>query len=162
MTSLRSLALAAAVAASASLATPSLAQEAAPAPAAAPAAAAPQQPAAGAQSESRRPPRRRREVISREELMQSGATNLYDAVQRLRPTWIRGTSASNFSGGGQGFAVYQNNAPLGGLEALRQLSIEYATELRFLDSSEASNTLPGLGSRRVAGAIMVVTPGNNP
>lgn len=108
----------------------------------------------------RREPRRRRDVITRAEIAQSGASNLYDVVQRLRPGWLRGGAASNLSGGGQGYAVYQNNTALGGLEALRQLSAEYAEELRFLDGSTATNTLPGLSGRRVAGAIVVVTPGN--
>lgn len=107
-----------------------------------------------------RSPRRRRNEISQEEMVQSGATNLYDVVQRLRPQWLTGTSASNFGGGGQAIVVYQNNTQLGGLDALRQLSPGYAVMLRFLDGSEASNTLPGLGSRRVGGAIVVVTPGN--
>lgn len=113
------------------------------------------------QESRRREPRRRRNEISQEEMVRSGATNLYDVVQRLRPQWLTGTSASNFSGGGQAIVVYQNNTQLGGLDALRQLSPGYAETMRFLDGSEASNTLPGLGSRRVAGAIVVVTPGNS-
>jgi hypothetical protein len=108
-----------------------------------------------------RAPRRRRNEISQEEMAQSGATNLYDVVQRLRPQWLTGTSSSNWSGGGQAIVVYQNDTQLGGLDALRQLSPGYAEAMRFLDGSEASNTLPGLGSRRVAGAIVVVTPGNS-
>ena len=117
---------------------------------------APGQPA----SSAGRAARPRRDLITQEEIAQSGASNLYDVVQRLRPAWLRGTSASNIRGGGQGFVVYQNNTPLGGLDALRQMTPGYATAIRFLDGTEASNTLPGLGSRRVAGAIVVVTPGN--
>ncbi|HEU0300730.1 MAG TPA: hypothetical protein VFR37_14815 [Longimicrobium sp.] len=130
-----------------------------------PAVPAPTQEAAAAprqeQSNRRREPRLRRNEISQEEMVQSGATNLYDVVQRLRPQWLTGTSASNIGGGGQAIVVYQNNTQLGGLDALRQMSPGYAEVLRFLDGSEASNTLPGLGSRRVGGAIIVVTPGNN-
>jgi hypothetical protein len=135
-----------------------------------PAAGAQQQPgapsSAAAQREApapaqRRAPRPRRDVLTREELAESGTTNLYDAVQRLRPQWLRGGSASNFSGGGQGYVVYQDNAMLGGLDALRQISVEFAYELRFVDGTTASNTLPGLGSRRVSGAIVVVRPRGN-
>jgi hypothetical protein len=126
------------------------------------AAAAPAaQPQARPQREQRRSePRRRRDVISQDEISESGATNLYDVVQRLRPGWLRGGSASNLGGGGTGYVVYQNNTPMGGLDALRQMSPGYAESLRFLEGTEASNVLPGLGSRRVAGAIVVVTPGN--
>lgn len=130
--------------------------------------AAPQEPGVQAQpqqqerarDERRREPRRRRDLITQEEIAESGATNLYEVVQRLRPAWLRGGSASNISGGGTGYVVYQNNTPLGGLDALRQMSPGYAESLRFLEGTEASNVLPGLGSRRVAGAIQIVTPGN--
>jgi hypothetical protein len=98
-------------------------------------------------------------VITQEELQGSAATNLYDAVQRLRPQWISGANISNRTGGGTEIVVYQGQTQLGGLEALRQLQISYAAELRWLDGSQASNTLPGLGSRRVAGAIVIVLPG---
>lgn len=106
-----------------------------------------------------RQPRRRRDVLTREEIEASGVANLYEAVQRLRPDWLRGGNMSNFGGGGTGVVVYQNNSPLGGLDGLRQLSPDFAAELRCVDGVTASNTLPGLGSRRVAGAIVIVTPG---
>jgi hypothetical protein len=126
--------------------------------------AASQQPAATPQQQApaqqRRAPRPRRDVISQEEIAASGATNLYEVVQRLRPAWLHRGSASNLGGGGTGYVVYQNTTPLGSLDALRQMSPGYAESLRFLDGTEASNTLPGLGSRRVAGAIVVVTPGH--
>lgn len=127
-----------------------------PAPAqepAAEAAAPPEEPA--------RAPRARRDLISREEIAASGATNLYEVVQRLRPGWLRGGNVSNLRGGGTGVVVYQNNTPLGTVDALRQMTPGYAASLRFLDGTEASNTLPGLGSRRVSGAIVVVLPGTS-
>lgn len=133
---------------------PAAPQESA-APAAAPASAPQQERAA-----TRREPRRRRDVILQDEIAGSGAANLYEVVQRLRPGWLRGGSATNLRGGGGGVVVYQNNTPLGGVEALRQLTPGYAASLRFLEGTEASNTLPGLGSRRVAGAIVVVLPGS--
>jgi hypothetical protein len=127
-----------------------------------PAPAAGQEPAAQAtapRQERARAPRIRRDVISQEEIAGSGATNLYEVVQRLRPGWLRSGNVSNIRGGGTGVVVYQNNTPLGGPEALRQLTPGYAASLRFLEGNEASNTLPGLGSRTVAGAIVVVLPG---
>ena len=54
--------------------------------------------------------------------------------------------------------MYQNTTLLGGLDALRQIAPGYAENVRFLDASTATNTLPGLGSRRVAGAIVVELP----
>ncbi|HST60368.1 MAG TPA: hypothetical protein VLK84_16795 [Longimicrobium sp.] len=101
----------------------------------------------------------RRDVITREELEQTGTANLYDAVERLRPHWMRGRGGSNLGGGGHTIVVYQNDAQLGPLEALRSLNLDFAEELRFLDSSQASNMLPGLGSRSVGGAIVILRPG---
>jgi hypothetical protein len=104
-------------------------------------------------------PRRRRDVLTRDELLESGTTNLFEAVDRLRPQWMRGRGASNLRGGGITVVVYQNNTQLGGIEVLRTLNLEFAEELRFLDGPTASNTLPGLGSRAVAGAIVIMRPG---
>ena len=114
---------------------------------------------AGATASTSATPRIRREVITLAELQGSAATNLYDAVQRLRPQWISGANISNRTGGGTEVVVYQGQTQLGGLEALRQLQISYAAELRWLDGSQASNTLAGVGSRRVAGAIVIILPG---
>jgi hypothetical protein len=82
-------------------------------------------------------PRIRREVITQPELQGSAATNLFDVVQRLRPQWLSGANISNRAGSGTDVVV----------------------ELRWLDGSQASNTLPGLGSRRVAGAIVIIRQG---
>jgi hypothetical protein len=140
----------------AAVARPSAAQTSAPQPAPAVDGGAAVAPAPAPQQERRRP-RRRPDVITADELAESGATDLYQAVQRLRPQWLRASGARSLSGGAAGTVVYQNNTELGGLDALRQLGIGFASELRYLDGSEASNTLPGLGSRLVSGAIIVRT-----
>jgi hypothetical protein len=116
--------------------------------------------AAGAStSESaRRGPRSSRDLITGDELRNSGATNLYDAIQRLRPHWLANRNAVNRAG--SEIVVFQGNNNLGGLEALRQIEPGYIAYVRWLDASEASNTLPGLGSRSVAGAIVITNPGN--
>lgn len=114
-------------------------------------------PVPGARPAPRASGPRRRDVITKEEMVEAGVTNLYEAVQQLRPEWLRGANVSNITGGGQDLVVYQNQTPLGSVEELRELTPEYAESLRFLDGPTASNTLPGLGSRRVAGAIVVVT-----
>ena len=100
----------------------------------------------------------RANVITREEIEGSGTTNLFDAIQRLRPQWLRNASQTNYSGGGTELVVYQNTTLLGGLESLRQIAPGYAQTVRYLDASTAMNTLPGLGSRKVAGAIVIELP----
>ncbi|HYW10771.1 MAG TPA: hypothetical protein VE871_02410 [Longimicrobium sp.] len=100
----------------------------------------------------------RANVLTREEIEGSGTTNLYDAIQRLRPQWLRNASQTSYGGGGTELVVYQNTTLLGGIEALRQVAPGYAQSVRYLDASTANNTLPGLGSRRVAGAIVIELP----
>ncbi len=161
MNRILSLAFAGALALAALAPRAASAQAPAPTPAAAPAAepAAPQE--MSGRTERRRD-RRRSDVLTREELAQSGTTNLFAAVERLRPQWLRPRGFTNFRGSGTAIVVYQGTTPLGGLDALRQLAPEFAEEIRFLDSSQASNTLPGLGSRAVAGAIVIIRPGTAP
>ena len=114
---------------------------------------------AGGSASTSATPRIRRDVITQAELQGSAATNLFDAVQRLRPHWLSGANISNRAGSGTEVVVYQGQTQLGGVAELRQYQISYASELRWLDGSQASNTLPGLGSRSVAGAIVIVRPG---
>ncbi|HEX2208713.1 MAG TPA: hypothetical protein VHG93_13630 [Longimicrobium sp.] len=101
-----------------------------------------------------------RDLITQEEIMATGTTNLYDAVQRLRPQWISGANRTDaMTGGGTEVVVYQGATNLGGVDALRQIAPGYVASLRWLDASQATNMLPGLGSRRVAGAILITLPG---
>lgn len=103
----------------------------------------------------------RSEVITREEIMEVDVGNLYEVVHRLRPQWLREDRlASDRSGYGaaEGVVVYQDQSSyLGGVEVLRQWGRSSALELRWMEGGRASSTLPGLGSRNVAGAIIIVT-----
>lgn len=117
---------------------------------------------ASASASTPRAQRGSRDLITQEELQNVGTTNLFEAVQRLRPHWISGANRTNaISGGGTEVVVYQGATNLGGLDALRQIAPGYVASLRWLDASQASNTLPGLGSRRVAGAIVITLPGGS-
>ena len=103
---------------------------------------------------------RRSNLLLREELEASGTSNLYDAINRLRPQWLRaGTNTqTTHGGGGLQVMVYQGTTQLGGVEVLRQMAPSYVASVRYLDGNQASNTLPGLGSRVVAGAIVLELP----
>lgn len=97
------------------------------------------------------------DVINREEIMATGATNLYDVVTRLRPRWINIRTTRSFNLESE-IVVFQNDMYLGTIESLRQIGPELAYELRWLDGARASSLLPGLSSgRHVEGAIIVST-----
>jgi len=104
----------------------------------------------------------RMDRLTRDEIMSVNVTTLYDVVNRLRPQWLEVGRRGDRSFGLQtNIVVYQNQSYLGNVDVLRQLSPESAYEMDWLDSSTASNTLPGLGSQHVAGAIVIKTsPGS--
>lgn len=106
-------------------------------------------------TESKRDPNR----ITREEIQASGALNLYDAVSRLRPQWLRVSTTKSFNLDNE-IVVFHDDAQLGGPATLRQLGAETAYELRFMDGVRAAAALPGLMSgRHIEGVIVVNTRG---
>ena len=119
----------------------------------------------GAARPSSSTPKKDPDVITAAEISSQTFRDGYDIVQRLRPTWFTrksgasttrriGTSPSA-SATGSGLLVYLDNARLGGVDALRQLSAPSIESMRFLDAATATATLPGIGSSVVSGAIVV-------
>src|SRR5687767_4000874 len=107
--------------------------------------------AAGAASSPRRNPNR----ITAEELAEASVNSLtlYDAIQRLRPTWLRSRGVTSISGGGGSTlpSVLINDAPQS-IDALRGIRASDARELEFLSGADAT-TLYGTG--HVNGMIKV-------
>jgi hypothetical protein len=103
------------------------------------------------------PARGRSNEITRAELEGHAALSLYDVVQRLRPQWLTGRPPRDWQGTVPPVVVYMNQSHLGGVDALRQVQPATAQRVRFLDPATAAATLPGLGSRQVSGAIVVIT-----
>lgn len=99
------------------------------------------------------------DYISREEIMSVDARSLYDVVNRLRPRWLSaGRRAGERSFGlSTEVVVYQDQIFLGSIDTLGNWSPSAAYGLTWLDASTASATLPALGSRHVAGAIVIHT-----
>lgn len=94
--------------------------------------------------------------LTREQIMSVDQPSLYEVVQRLRPRWTRSRGQRGY-GATPSVVVYQNQTYLGGLDALRQLTPGSAAEMRYLDAAEAMASLPGLGSQRIQGAIVIYT-----
>jgi len=90
-------------------------------------------------------------VIGGEELTGTGATNVYEALQRLRPQWL--TSARIRRGGsGDELVVYLDSNRYGTLTSLQQLSVGGIQEVRYYGASEATNRF---GTGHTGGAIVV-------
>jgi hypothetical protein len=96
-------------------------------------------------------------VLTRDQMTSVDAGSLYEVVQRLRPRWLTVRGGQSMSGIPTDILVFQNQTNLGTVDALRQLPANTAACLAFLDGPTAAATLPGLGSRHVAGAIVIDT-----
>ena len=97
------------------------------------------------------------DLITREQILEAGANNLYDVVSRLRPRWLQVRSLRSFNQETE-IVVLQNEMLLGGPEALREMTPELAYEVRYLDGTRAAAQIPGLMSgRHIQGAIVVST-----
>lgn len=94
-------------------------------------------------------------TITAEELSATSVGNLFEAVQQLRPQWLR-TPPSRSVNMGTEIVVVQDGTYFGGVETLRLLAVDNVRELRYIDGSTASASIGGLGGgRHVAGAILV-------
>ena len=91
-----------------------------------------------------------------EQIRDSGARDALEAVERLRPLWLRTRSQSSVNAPNT-ILVYVNTVRLGGLDALRGYPLDAVTKISFLTASEATNRLPGAGSSVVDGAIVIST-----
>ena len=99
----------------------------------------------------------RLDLLTREQILETRATNLFDVVNRLRPRWLQVRTTRSFNMETE-IVVFQNEMLLGGPEALRQMGPEMAFEIEWMEGAKATASLPGLMSgRNVIGAIIVRT-----
>jgi len=85
-------------------------------------------------------------LLTRQEVVDSGVTNLYDAVMRLRPRWIRPNTV-----------VFMDGVSIGGTDSLREWPQDTAITMAWLDPMEAVGQLPNINPSEIAGVIVVRT-----
>lgn len=95
------------------------------------------------------------DVLTQEQIMETGLGNLYDVIQRLRPRWLAPRGVQSL-GGGTIVGVYRGQNYLGGVDVLRSELASSASRVRFLDGATATASLraPGAGVH-LAGAIVI-------
>lgn len=108
-----------------------------------------------------------RDFITMYELEQTTNRTLYDAIQNLRPEWLRTRGMTNpqetgsltgdannpqVVAGAPTIKVYMDNAYLGGVDALRDVSTNAIQTVRRLDAAEATTRW---GAGHLHGAIAV-------
>ena len=102
------------------------------------------------------PTRRNSSVIRADELATAQMANVYDALQRLRPQWLK-TSTNRGAGKGGGYqsselAVYLETTRYGDIFVLKQMSTTDVKSVQYLSSSEATTRF---GTGNTGGAIVV-------
>lgn len=93
-------------------------------------------------------PRGRPNHIIREELATMEQLDMYQAIQRLRPNWLRARMGQTAQ------IIVDGNRQPGGLTVLQQYRVTQVQEARFLSASDATTRF---GTGFDGGAIMVTT-----
>ena len=98
--------------------------------------------------------RRNPDLITSEELRQTDSEGLsaFQAVQRMRPQWLRGRGVGSFGGGLELPKVMVEESPYGEVDDLRSMNVSDIDEMRFLGAAEATTRF---GTGYDAGAILV-------
>ncbi|MDQ6690929.1 MAG: hypothetical protein M3Z18_10505 [Gemmatimonadota bacterium] len=100
-------------------------------------------------------PARNPNVITKDEILVSHVFNAYEAVNMLRPNFLRSHGPTSISGGDSGYPkVYLNHILYGNVESLRGLDVSSIREIRYYNGAEASSRF---GLNNVSGAIEVIT-----
>ena len=100
-----------------------------------------------------RAPRQDQQLITRDVIVGTEYTNLFDVIQALRSNWLRPKTAGDF-GKSDVLQVYLDNQRVGGMEELRNIAPLSVLSVRYFDPIQASARW-GLGHN--GGAIYVLT-----
>lgn len=91
-------------------------------------------------------------ALDANDIASTGATNVYDAIQRLRPQWLTSTRIRR-GGSGDDLIVYLESNRYGTMNSLRGLSIGGVQGVRYYSASDATNRY---GTGHTGGAILVL------
>lgn len=92
--------------------------------------------------------------ISAEQIASINAVTIYDAVEQLRPNWLRRRGEQSIMNPGAGVVVYFNDTRYGDVSSLRSLQSNIAVAVRYFDAAAAQFRF-GLGNSH--GVIQIVT-----
>jgi hypothetical protein len=96
------------------------------------------------------------DVVTRDELIASGAGDLYQAVERLRPLWLRSRGSRSLTSDTE-IAVLRDGSYFGPVESLRSIPANQAFRLEYVDAATVASLLPGrvLSDHVIEAAILV-------
>jgi hypothetical protein len=100
-------------------------------------------------------PRRDRNRLVQEELDEWNQFTAWDAVQRLRPMWMRPGGVRNSANpAGHYPYVFADGSPYGPMESLRSFRVENLQEMQFVDATDATIRY---GGQYQGGVILLTT-----
>lgn len=80
-----------------------------------------------------------RSAITAEEIASIQVRTAYEAVERLRPTWLRARGMSNVTSGGQDYAaIFVNGNRYGELPTLRDIQASDVVSIFYLEPADAT------------------------
>jgi hypothetical protein len=96
------------------------------------------------------------DVITRQEIEETGVGDLYQAVERLRPLWLRSRGSRSLTSDTE-IAVVRDGSYFGPVESLRTIPAEQVFELEYVDAATVASLLPGrvLSDHVIEAAILV-------
>ena len=118
------------------------------------------QPASPTTASGNAPARSTPSILIADDLRKSDAQNLGDAIQRLRPEWLRRGSARAANSMGttrtsaEPLVVWIDNNRAGGADILNQIQISNVRLVQYFTPSEAESRF---GTGNSSGAIQVIT-----
>jgi len=105
-------------------------------------------------------PTRDRNVLTAAELERVPVETAYDAIQRLRPEFLRARGQVSLENRAASLpVVYLDDMWLGGPDALRTIRIGEVHEIRYYNAADATTRY---GTGHASGVIAVVTRRGNP
>ena len=99
--------------------------------------------------------RREPNLITEQEIAGARVSNAYDAVERLRPLFLRSRGKTSITTPGTQYAtVYVDGVRYGDLSSLRNIQVNHVLEIRYYNGAEAGSRF---GLQNTAGVIEVKT-----
>lgn len=77
-------------------------------------------------------------ALTGERLIETRQGNLHDAIQSLRPRWLRARGAATLTGRSE-VQVFLNGSPYGGIGSLSSIPLDAVRDVRFMSASEAGS-----------------------
>ncbi|MSR22735.1 MAG: hypothetical protein EXR92_04205 [Gemmatimonadetes bacterium] len=96
-------------------------------------------------------------IITLEQLTAARVATAYDAVERLRPLWLRESGARSL-GTVTEIVVVAFGQYFGDVTSLRSIPTETVREMQYMSGPEATNAYPSLANGRHLESAIVVYP----